>query len=211
MSKIVKRYANRKLYDTERSCYVTLEDIAGMIRAGEDVRVIDNKTGEDLTSVTLAQIIFEAEKKRNFMPMDLLRDLIRDRGDALGEFAREHVDRVQARASEFKESAERTAEKLRHELEGRISGVIGRKGEAESDETRPVEARPIEGKPVEGKAKINELINNSHRALDDLQRGLEDRIKSGVDAVARNPVVSKELDEIRKRLTSLKQRFEKQP
>ena len=61
-AKIVKRYANRKLYDTERSCYVTLDDISQMIKAGDEVRVIDNKSGEDLTSVTLAQIIFETEK-----------------------------------------------------------------------------------------------------------------------------------------------------
>ena len=78
--KIVKRYANRKLYDTERSCYVTLDDISLMIRSGEDVTVIDNKSGEDLTSVTLAQIIFETEKKKHFMPLNLLRGLIQNSG-----------------------------------------------------------------------------------------------------------------------------------
>ena len=62
--KIIKRYQNRKLYDTVDSCYVTLEDIRDMIKMGEDVRVIDNATKEDLTSVTFAQIIFEEEKKR---------------------------------------------------------------------------------------------------------------------------------------------------
>ena len=78
VSKIVKRYANRKLYDTERSCYVTLEDIALMIRAGDVVKVIDNRSGQDLTAVTLAQIIFELEKKHSFMPLSLLQSLIRD-------------------------------------------------------------------------------------------------------------------------------------
>ena len=73
-AKIVKRYANRKLYDTERSCYVTLDDIALMIRAGDEVKVVDNKSGEDLTSVTLAQIIFETEKKKSFMPRRALED-----------------------------------------------------------------------------------------------------------------------------------------
>ena len=56
--KTVKRYSNRKLYDTERSKYVTLEEIADMIKAGEEVKIIDNKSKEDLTSATLAQIIF---------------------------------------------------------------------------------------------------------------------------------------------------------
>ena len=58
-SRVIKRYANRKLYDTQHSRYVTLEQIAEMVREGEDVRIIDNTSKEDLTSVTLAQIILE--------------------------------------------------------------------------------------------------------------------------------------------------------
>lgn len=100
--KIVKRYANRKLYDTERSCYVTLEDIAVMIRSGDEVKVIDNRTGEDLTTVTMAQIIFESEKRRNFMPLSLLRKLIQERSEALGEIARGQVEMVSAKAHEIK-------------------------------------------------------------------------------------------------------------
>ena len=53
--KTIKRYANRKLYDTERSSYVTLDEIAEMVRTGEDLEIVDQKTGEDLTSVTLTQ------------------------------------------------------------------------------------------------------------------------------------------------------------
>ena len=56
-ARIIKRYANRKLYDTQHSRYVTLEQIAEMIRNGDEVKIVDNKTKEDLTSVTLAQII----------------------------------------------------------------------------------------------------------------------------------------------------------
>ena len=63
-TKIIKRYSNRKLYDTERSCYVTLDEIALMIREGEELKIIDKDSGENLTSVTFAQIIFEAEKKQ---------------------------------------------------------------------------------------------------------------------------------------------------
>jgi polyhydroxyalkanoate synthesis repressor PhaR len=62
-AKVIKRYQNRKLYDTQQSCYVTLEDIAKMIRNNEEVVVVDNKTKKDITSSTLTQIIFEAEKK----------------------------------------------------------------------------------------------------------------------------------------------------
>ena len=100
-AKIVKRYANRKLYDTERSCYVTLDDIAVMIRSGEEVTVVDNKSGEDLTSVTLAQIIFETEKKSSFMPLGLLRGIIQESGESIGGFARGQVETVQKSAQEI--------------------------------------------------------------------------------------------------------------
>jgi len=71
---IIKRYQNRKLYDTSDSCYVTLEDIGEMIRIGKEIKVIDNKSGEDLTAVTLAQIIFEAQKRKtSVLPESLLK------------------------------------------------------------------------------------------------------------------------------------------
>ena len=71
--KVIKRYSNRKLYDTERSKYVTLDEIAKMIKAGEEVTIIDNETKEDLTSVTLTQIIYEEEKRESRMPLAMLR------------------------------------------------------------------------------------------------------------------------------------------
>ena len=85
--KVIKRYANRKLYDTERSCYVTLDEIAEMVKEGEDVRVIDNKTKDDLTAVTLAQIIVEEEKKVSRMPLKLLRGIIQSSNEAIGDLA----------------------------------------------------------------------------------------------------------------------------
>src|SRR5688572_30959900 len=84
--KVIKRYSNRKLYDTERSKYVTLDEIAKMIKAGEEVRIIDNETKEDLTSVTLTQIIYEEEKRESRMPLPMLRNLIQTGGEALQEF-----------------------------------------------------------------------------------------------------------------------------
>ena len=76
-ARIIKRYANRKLYDTEHSRYVTLDQISEMIRAGDDVKIVDNKTKEDLTTVTLAQIIFEEEKRGPRLPVEGLRRIIR--------------------------------------------------------------------------------------------------------------------------------------
>jgi polyhydroxyalkanoate synthesis repressor PhaR len=78
----IKRYANRKLYDTEQSKYVTLGDIADFVRLGEEVRVVDNTTKEDLTEVTLAQILFEAEKNnKSVLPLATLRSLIQSGGE----------------------------------------------------------------------------------------------------------------------------------
>lgn len=84
MPKIIKRYHNRKLYDTSDSCYVTLEDISDMIKQGEEVQIIDNTTKEDLTSVTLAQIIFEEQKKKtHVLPLGTFRQIIQGGGEAL--------------------------------------------------------------------------------------------------------------------------------
>lgn len=82
--KIIKRYQNRKLYDTSDSCYVTLEDISEMIKQGEEVQIIDNTTKEDLTAVTLAQIIFEEQKKKtHVLPLGTFRQIIQGGGEAL--------------------------------------------------------------------------------------------------------------------------------
>ncbi|HEX4514590.1 MAG TPA: polyhydroxyalkanoate synthesis regulator DNA-binding domain-containing protein [Polyangiaceae bacterium] len=78
--RVIKRYSNRKLYDTKDSKYVTLLQIAEMVRGGEEVQIIDNNSKEDLTEVTLAQIIYE-EKKANSraVPLQTLKDLIHTR------------------------------------------------------------------------------------------------------------------------------------
>lgn len=87
MSKIIKRYSNRKLYDTERSTYITLDEVKEMVQAGEDIRIIDNTTKEDLTNVTLAQIIFEAEKShKRLLPLSALRYIIQSGEDFVQRF-----------------------------------------------------------------------------------------------------------------------------
>jgi len=84
MPRIIKRYSNRKLYDTKDSRYVTLLQIADMVRAGEDVQIIDNATKEDKTDVTLALIISEELKARpRGIPLTTLKTLIRHRGEKL--------------------------------------------------------------------------------------------------------------------------------
>lgn len=84
MPRLIKRYGSRKLYDTSSSQYASLEDLAAWIRAGEEVRVVDNRTGDDVTAQVLGQVITdEGRKGRAVAPSDLLHDLIRTGGDAL--------------------------------------------------------------------------------------------------------------------------------
>lgn len=81
----IKKYANRRLYNTGTSTYVTLEDLATMVKSGEDFLVYDAKTGDDITRQVLAQIIFEQENKagQNLLPTTFLRQLIRFYGDSM--------------------------------------------------------------------------------------------------------------------------------
>ena len=105
--KVIKRYTNRKLYDTVESRYVTLDEIAEMIKAGAEVKIVDNRTKDDLTSITLAQIIFEEEKKTSRMSLKTLLGLIRHGSevaqqlvDGAGGDLRGKVDAVRAAAEQ---------------------------------------------------------------------------------------------------------------
>ncbi len=104
MRRVVKRYANRKLYDTTSSRYVALDDVAAFVRRGDEVEVTDNETGEDLTAVTLAQIILEDErKKKSFLSLPVLQDLVRYGGDALAEATKQGMEAF----GEMREAAEK--------------------------------------------------------------------------------------------------------
>lgn len=118
--KVIKRYTNRKLYDTVESRYVTLDEIAEMVKQGVEVKIVDNRSKEDLTSVTLAQIVFEEEKKKNQMPLSVLREIIRQPGERLTDFISSQVSpRVDA---------------LKQEAGQRINTLLGRE-HAEGDLT----------------------------------------------------------------------------
>src|SRR6266853_122148 len=122
--KVIKRYTNRKLYDTVESRYVTLDEIAQMIKAGAEVKIIDNRSKEDLTSVTLAQIIFEEEKKRSQMPLGVLREIIRHGGEAVAGFYQEKAGTLAGKLGELKSKTET----LREDIGERVKGMF-RKGE----------------------------------------------------------------------------------
>lgn len=90
---VIKKYANRRLYNTSKSCYVTLEHLAEMVRDGQDFVVNDAKSGDDITRSVLAQIIFEEEAKgHNMLPTSFLRQLIGLYGDTLQSFVPSYLE-----------------------------------------------------------------------------------------------------------------------
>ncbi|MAP96361.1 MAG: polyhydroxyalkanoate synthesis repressor PhaR [Ponticaulis sp.] len=90
---IIKKYANRRLYDTSSSSYVTLEHLSELVRSGKDFVVLDAKSGEDLTRSVLTQIIFEQENKGgNALPLNFLRQVIRFYGDSVSQALPPYLD-----------------------------------------------------------------------------------------------------------------------
>lgn len=89
---LIKKYANRKLYDTRTSRYITLEGIADLVREGKDIQVVDRDTGQDLTQVTLSQLVLSAEKHGPARLVDAGADALHDRGQALLDYVRKTLN-----------------------------------------------------------------------------------------------------------------------
>lgn len=122
---LIKRYQNRKLYDTRNSTYVTLDDIARLVKAGEDVQIIDNKSDEDLTGVTLTQIIFEeGKKKKSLLPLGTLKKIIQDGGGTIKDFFEKTIDTGVSSFSKAKEEAEKVIDRIKDELTPDSDGNI---------------------------------------------------------------------------------------
>ena len=129
--KIIKRYQNRKLYDTQQSCYVTLDDIAKMIRTNEEVMVIDNKSKNDITAATLTQIIFEAEKKASqYAPLFTLREIIQNGNGSisnylakLGAFPQDYMTKQAANIANIERAS---ADDVKQNLENRVANAATR-------------------------------------------------------------------------------------
>jgi len=129
---LIKRYANRKLYNTETKSYIKLDEIANLIRSGEEIQVVDNATNEDLTALTLSQIILEQEKKESdFLPKTILTALIQAGGKSLSSIREKlasplglirqvdlEIEHRLGNLIQRGEIAEETGKKLREQLLG---------------------------------------------------------------------------------------------
>ena len=168
--RIIKRYANRKLYDTEHSRYVTLDQISEMIRNGDDVQIVDNKTKEDLTTVTLAQIIFEEEKKqRSFLPLNAMRNIIQSGGQFFAEAQR----RVQSiLPGKWKDDGT--------EREGKDKDAKDDDDEAAATAATADEAM-VKKRSL---ASLREWVDQSRHRLDEWQKQVDGKIRSTIDNIS---------------------------
>jgi len=197
-ARIIKRYANRKLYDTQHSRYVTLEQISEMIRNGDDVKIVDNKTKEDLTSVTLAQIIFEEEKKqRSFLPLTAMRNIIQNGGELFAEAQR----RVQS-----------------------ILPMKRREGEPETgagvDDAPPEEATEVAAFDEEGTygglprkqrglAALREWVDESKHTLEEWQKRVDGGIQRAIEGISPFSLLHKDVRNLADRIADLESKLEK--
>jgi len=159
---LIKKYANRKLYDTLTSRYITLEGIAELVRDGHEIQVVDRDTGQDLTQVILSQIVLSAEKRGPARLMDAGADAIHDRGQALLDYVRKTlnvpgdlVNQVERRRGDLEamvdEAIERALRRLRipsrHDIDrvnerlDKLSTELKKLNGAGSTKTRPRKRR----------------------------------------------------------------------
>ena len=186
-TRVIKRYANRKLYDTEHSRYVTLEQISEMIRNGDDVKIVDNKTKEDLTTVTLAQIIFEEEKKqRSFMPLATMRNIIQNGGEWFAEAQR----KVQAILPG----------KRRDDEEGDV--VAAPEVSAPAPEVAEEPHDEAHAKKLSVVA-LRRWVDDSKMTLEEWQKRVDDKIRSAIEGISPFAGVNKDVKVLSERIAEL--------
>ena len=178
MAHLIKRYGNRKLYDTKASAYITLDGIAELVRQGKDLRVIDNDTGEDLTAVTFAQIIFEEEKRKSgLLSLPVLRWIIHQGGEALQDL----MDGV-GRGREALDNARELAEKGMHQL-------------------------VRSGRDKSGRSLIGDFLEQPQKQLDQLQKRVDAQVRESVDRIAGHPAIQREIVRLERSVKRLEQQL----
>jgi polyhydroxyalkanoate synthesis repressor PhaR len=201
----IKKYANRRLYNTGTSTYVTLEDLAGMVKKGEDFVVFDAKSGDEITRSVLTQIIFEQENKeggQNLLPIAFLRQLIRFYGDSMQMLVPRYLE-VSI------DSLTREQEKFRTHMAQAFG--IGGFGALEDQVRRNMEVfertfamfTPFGRREGAEGEKPQSEIDELKLRLNDIQRKLESLMAGG-----RTEQSNAEIDELRRHLGDIQKRLE---
>ncbi|HPG25928.1 MAG: hypothetical protein H6748_10945 [Spirochaetaceae bacterium] len=185
MAILIKRYANRKLYNTETSRYITLKGIAQLLDEGEEVRVVDNESGEDITQVALSQILVDSKRAKEDPSATLLSQILTRGSDALYGALRKSVDDATENLGEFQD-------RFRHfvnQAESRTTGTRGfglrERREPEGDEVGDARTdRPGADSVAALRDAIEEVLDEydlpTRREIDRLNRNLE-RVAEGIE------------------------------
>jgi polyhydroxyalkanoate synthesis repressor PhaR len=187
MTRLIKRYGNRKMYDTHASRYVTLDGVAELVRSGDDLRIIDNDSGEDLTAVTFAQIIFEEEKRENgLLGLPALRWIIQQGGEALRDLL-SSVDRGREALGNVRELAEKRMKELTHPPAAPA---------ASARRHRPG-----------GRGLLNEILELPQKQLEQLQQRIDVQVRASLERVAGHPAFQNELRRIERSIKGLERQL----
>lgn len=197
--RIIKRYANRKLYDTRESRYVTLLDIAKLIREGEELRIIDNKSKDDVTNVTFAQIIYEEEKSGDG-----------ENGSAgfLREFIRSGTDKL---LTSFRDSpVGRLVQRADQERVDALNSLTSATEKAEAAGRRALETIAAAPREVEaaGRRALDAILAAPKGAFDELQRLADDGLRAVLGAaIARVQHLQSEVSGLQGRIEELESKL----
>ncbi len=181
--RVIKRYSNRKLYDMADSRYITLDRIAEYVRGGQEIKVIDNQSQEDLTAVILSQILFEQEKRKRggFLPISTLQSILQSGEKVFERTIAKPV--IHARVG-----AERKVTEWVGEAEKTVNRLV-KKGEA------------LDGQAAALKSAISDLMQ---KRLEEFTALIDSRVKSTTDAMNRIAATSlSEVDVLKKRIEDL--------
>lgn len=191
--RVIKRYANRKLYDMSESCYITHDEIATLVKAGEEVKIIDNQTKEDLTTITLTQILFDKERQqRKALPLSTIRGLFQTGGD----FIQRHITQP---VTNLRGEAEETMRKV-----FRSRGADDAPSEPQPASAAEPQAAPTRSKAPEG---LREWLDSTQRNFDAMQRMLEERWNLVVQSLGHFDMNHRRIAELERRVEQLEERL----
>ncbi len=204
--RVIKRYSNRKLYDTKDSRYVTLQQIGEMVRAGEEVQIIDNATKEDKTEVTLALIISEDLKSQpRSVPLGTLRDLIQERGERLLTQLREGpIGRLIPGGPG---------------VEGGVAVPVAVDPPAVDLAKKPADKAPAApmSEAEKPKGRLSEIVETSKQTLDQWQHAVDERVRAILPGVgsfrelqAEVKRLTQRVDELERKLAAAESRTKKE-
>ena len=176
-TRIIKKYQNRKLYDTRDSCYITLDEIAKLIQKGEDVVVVDNRTKNDVTSIILTQILVDQEKnQKSILPLSMLKQIIRGGSGSLFDFIQRYV------VLGMENETESEAEAVRY-----VERMVGR-GEITK---------------AEGKVLINQLTTQNQKQGEEFQARIKETIESSIRQTTNLDQIENKIARLHERLDRL--------